>query len=113
MDHRVTAAISFMIRQLANRVSIFHLSRSVNLTPARLRQLFKAETGRSPRQYLKELRLQKAEELLEMTFLSVKEIAFACGVNDVSHFIRLFKEKHGLTPRKFRVRSRDVGELSR
>ena len=52
MDHRVTTAISIMRRELAERVSVLRLSRTVNLSSSRFRQLFKEDTGRSPMQYL-------------------------------------------------------------
>lgn len=105
MDHRVAAAISIINRQLADRVSIFHLARGVNLSSSRLRQLFKEETGRSPMQYLRDLRMQNAERMLRSTFLSIKEVAFISGINDVSSFVRDFKKRYGLTPSKFRARS--------
>jgi hypothetical protein len=59
MNARVTAVISVMHGALADELSIATLSKRVNLSPARLRQLFKTETGRSPMQYLKELRMQE------------------------------------------------------
>ena len=105
MDARVKATIGWMQRSLASQLSMIALSNSVNLSPARLRQLFKKDTGRSPMEYLRDLRMQRAQELLRSTFLSVKEIAFHCGMNDISHFVRDFKVRHGLTPSTFRSRS--------
>jgi transcriptional regulator GlxA family with amidase domain len=102
IDARVESVISLMNR-LEPTQSICTLSKSVNLTPARLRQLFRKNTGRSPMQYLKDLRMRRAEGLLENTFLSVKEIALLCGVGDVSHFVRDFKNTHGSTPTEYRV----------
>ena len=103
MDHRVTAAIGIMHRQLADRVSVIRLSKSVNLSPRRLAQLFKVETGSSPRQYLRTLRMQRARNLLQTSFLSVKEVSFHSGLTDVSHFVRDFKKQYGLTPSEFRA----------
>ena|SRR5260370_634449 len=105
MDARVQAAISTMQRSLADRLSMIVLSKSVNLSPARLQQLFKKETGRSPMQYLRELRTRHAELLLTSTFLSIKEIAFVTGVKHVSSFVHAFKRQHGLTPREFRAQN--------
>jgi transcriptional regulator GlxA family with amidase domain len=105
MDHRVTAAISIMHRQLVGGVSILRLSRSVNLSSSRLRQLFKEDTGRSPMQYLQDLRMRNAENMLRSTFLSVKEIGFLSGWTDLSHFVRCFKKQYGVTPSEFRVRT--------
>ncbi len=105
MDARLTTVIEIMHRLTGGDVSMPALSKSVNLSPSRLRQLFKKEIGRSPMQYLQDLRMQNAERMLTSTFLSVKEVAFACGISDVSSFVRHFKKRCGLTPSQFRVRS--------
>jgi AraC-like DNA-binding protein len=112
MDHRVTAAIGIMHRELADRVSILRLSRSVNVSSSRLRQLFKKDTGQSPMQYLKNLRMREAEGLLLRSFLSVKEVAFLCGMTDVSHFVRGFKKRHNVTPSQFRAGIQRIGSPS-
>ena len=49
--------------------------------------------------------MKHAEQLLRTTFLSVKEVAFVSGMNDVSSFVRDFKRRQGVTPRKFRART--------
>jgi len=87
---------------LGARPSVDSLANRVRLSPSRLSQLFKAETGMSPMQYLRTLRMRQAEDLLQTTFLSVKEIAFLSGASDVSHFVRDFKRHFGLTPSEFR-----------
>lgn len=102
LDARVKAVVELM-RQSRGHLSISILARSVNLSASRLRQIFHKETGQSPIQYLRVVRLSKAEELLQGTFLSVKEITSQCGIGDVSHFVRDFKEKYGMTPSEFRA----------
>ncbi len=105
MDARVKTVIAVMHQSMADRLSVSSLSRSVNLSASRLRQLFNIETGSSPMQYLRDLRMQHAEHMLRSTFLSVKEVAFVSGLNDVSSFVRDFKRRCGLTPSEFRTRS--------
>jgi len=102
MDARVEIIIYVMRQGLADQLSVGILSKQVNLSPARLQQLFKRETGRSPVQYLRSLRMQKAEQLLRSSFLSIKEIASRSGAGDVSHFARDFKKYFGLTPSGYR-----------
>jgi transcriptional regulator GlxA family with amidase domain len=102
VDYRVVAAIAIMRRSFASPCSISFLARSLNLSPTRLRELFQKQTGRSPRDYLRRLRIQRAEDLLRLTFLSVKEIAAHTGATDVSHFVRAFKRHSGLTPSEYR-----------
>jgi AraC-like DNA-binding protein len=77
-------------------------AQSVNLSPSRLHQLFKEETGWPPARYLRLLRMRRATELLETTHLNVKEIMARVGVTDESHFIRDFKKAHGATPARYR-----------
>ena len=82
VDSRVKAVIDLMQQSIRAQLSIGALSRSVNLSPTRLRQLFNTETGLSPMRYLRGLRMKHAEQLLRTTFLSVKEVAFVSGMND-------------------------------
>jgi AraC family transcriptional regulator len=105
MDARVTAAISMISRLLATEISLRDVSTSVNLSPRRLTQIFKAETGVSPRQYLRTLRMERARSLLQSSFLSVKEVSFRSGVSDLSHFVRDFKKRYGMTPSEFRAQT--------
>jgi|SRR5882762_3018018 len=103
MDPRVESVINIMREGLGDHLCIRMLSKSVNLSPARLRQLFKRDTGRSPMEYLGDVRMRHAEHLLRNTFLSIKEVAFGSGVKHVSSFVHAFKKRHGLTPREFRA----------
>ena len=75
----------------------------VNLSPSRLRQLFKQETGTSLMRYLRNLRMERAKELLETTLLTVKKVAARSGISSVSHFVRDFQTAYGHTPTQHRV----------
>src|SRR5258705_9032563 len=102
MDRRIEVVISRMEGQLSNSWQLGELARLVNLSASRLRHLFKTETGKTPAQYLKDLRLRTAEFLLRTTFLSVKEIVNRVGLTTGSHFVRDFKNEYGLTPTMYR-----------
>ena len=58
--------------------------------------------GTSPEQYLTQVRLERARDLLETEFMTIKEIRHAVGINDANHFNRSFKDMYGLTPTKCR-----------
>jgi AraC-like DNA-binding protein len=62
-----------------------------------LRHLFKQETGTTPGQYLKAIRLKRAATLLRTTFMSVKEIAMNVGLTTASYFVREFRKSYGMT----------------
>ena len=102
MDIRVRRVINQLSRDLSRDADLETLANSVNLSSSRLRHLFKDETGLTPAQYLKRLRLERARELMEDSFLRLKEVMPQVGISDESHFVRDFKKKHGLPPIKYR-----------
>ena len=106
MDPRVRQIIDLLSEDLSRDFDFTALAASVNLSPSRLRHLFKDETGLTPAQYLKRLRLERAKELLEGSFLRLKDVMPLVGINDESHFVRDFKKAHGLPPTRYRSTAR-------
>lgn len=106
MDRRIELIISQLETDTSRAWDTHTLAALVNLSPSRFRHLFTHETGTSPLQYLRELRFRKAEQMLATTFLSVKEIAEALGFVPLTHFMRDFKKRHGMTPREYRIAAR-------
>lgn len=102
MDKRIAFLKKQLLANLRHLPTIEELARFVNLSESHLQQLFKREFGMPPLQYLRRLRLEKARQLLEESFKNVKEIGFAVGMADQTHFTRAFKDKFGLTPSEYR-----------
>jgi transcriptional regulator GlxA family with amidase domain len=107
IDERIKRAIAEMEKNLNSELSLDVLAQSVNLSTSRFRHLFKIETGTTPAQYLKSLRLSRAKELVEGTFLNIKEIMRSIGVRDKRHFSKDFERTYGLTPTQYRARCRN------
>jgi transcriptional regulator GlxA family with amidase domain len=102
MDFRVRHAQRLISEDLRRPLALEAITRAANLSEPHLRSLFKAATGMTPAQYQKSLRMQKAKELLEETFLSVRQIMFQVGIDDKSHFARIFRQNFGLSPAEYR-----------
>jgi transcriptional regulator GlxA family with amidase domain len=83
-------------------LSTDELARHVNLSTSRLRHLFRSETGQSISQYRKMLRIQKAKELIETTFLSMKQVMLKAGIKDKGQFAREFRKVYGTRPIDYR-----------
>jgi AraC family transcriptional regulator of arabinose operon len=102
MDRRVKKVLEIIEGNLRGKLHVNELSQSVNLSPSRLHHLFKAELGMPVVQYIKGMRLKQAKELLETSFLTVKEITASVGFKDESRFVQDFKKAYGLTPAQYR-----------
>jgi len=102
MDRRIEVVISNMEAQCSRSWEVAELANLVNLSGSRLRHLFKQQTGTTPGQYLKAVRLRKAGVLLRTTFMSVKEIAMTVGLTTASYFVREFRKSYGMTPTAYR-----------
>ncbi|GAB4416839.1 MAG: hypothetical protein OHK0032_12870 [Thermodesulfovibrionales bacterium] len=75
-------------------------------------KIFNERTGQSLPSYLNRIRIKKAAELLMNHDLSITEIALEVGYKSVEHFIRLFREVYGVSPRGYRKRERSKGDGS-
>jgi len=104
MDKRIVFLKKQMLSNLRHLPTIEELAHFVNLSESHVQQLFKREVGMPPLQYLKRLRLEQAREMLENSFLQIREIGFKVGLSDQSHFIHDFKGKYGTTPGEYRKR---------
>src|SRR5262245_53785966 len=102
MDRRIEVVISSLEASPTRSWETSELADLVNLSGSRLRHLFKQETGTTPAQYLKAIRLRKAATLLRTTFMSIKEIAMSVGLTTPSYFVREFRKSYGMTPTEFR-----------
>ncbi|MFE4713286.1 AraC family transcriptional regulator [Paenibacillus sp. NPDC056722] len=69
---------------------------------AYLCRMFRKHLGMSPTQYINELRMSYAENLLLNTDMEIVEISLEIGLENVSYFYDLFKRRHSLTPHRYR-----------
>jgi AraC-like DNA-binding protein len=102
MYRKVEIVLSLIAEDLTRTLSMEELAHAVNLSPSRLRHLFKEATGVSLTQHLKLHKMSEAKELLETSVLSIKEIMHIVSVRDRSHFSRDFKRLYGMTPKDYR-----------
>ncbi len=109
MDVRVETVIKLLEEKFGEQLSEGDLAKAVNLSTWRLGHLFKSNTGMSPMQYLQAFRMEKAKQLLETTFLNVKQIMNHVGFNDASGFNKKFKKRYGLSPTAYRKMAQRSG----
>ncbi|HIY58041.1 MAG TPA: AraC family transcriptional regulator [Candidatus Tetragenococcus pullicola] len=94
--------IAYMENNYAQDISIEQLATTHFISPTYLSKIFKEVTGVSPINYLIQIRLEKAFQLLETDEYSIKEVAKAVGYEDAYHFSKSFKKQYGQSPSKIR-----------
>ena len=95
-------ALTMFHRAYNKSFSLSQLASYCGVSPAYLCRLFRRHLNVTPWQYLERLRLKVAAYLLCETGLSVADIAFLSGFNDLRHFLRRFRRFYGVTPSKMR-----------
>jgi AraC-like DNA-binding protein len=102
----VQSAIAKMQTELERGMDAQALARELNVSYSTFRHTFQQHTGFSPHQYLLELRLARARNLLMHTTQNIYKVAQQVGFEDEGYFSRFFKMKTGLPPGQWRLRSR-------
>ena len=80
------------------KITLRELSEKYFVSEAYLQKQFKKYVGSSPSNYLKQLRIEKAKQLLRTTNRSIAEIAEMVGFQDTSYYISVFKSIEAITP---------------
>lgn len=98
----IQLAVNFIHSRVHHGCSVQEVAEFIHLSPEHFCRLFKADLGESPSHYIRKVRMHHAAELLEGTFLSVKEIATRLHFDTGSNFGRCFKQVFGVTPNAYR-----------
>ena len=99
---RIDKVKEFVAKHYTEDIKLEDLAALVAMAPSAFGRYFKQHTGRSPLDYIIDVRLGVAARMLVDSSLSVSEICYACGFNNLSNFNRSFKARRGYTPRDFR-----------
>lgn len=85
----------------ASQITLEDLSKTAGMSPKYFCRYFHSVTHRTPMDYLNYYRIERACYEFSTTDLSVTEVAYRCGFNDTSYFIKSFKRYKGITPKQY------------
>ncbi len=100
----IILAIDYIEKHLHDKILLDDLAEYLNLTKTYLCRLFKKETGRTIVSYVKNMKIRAAENMLLHSDILPSEIGNYLSFSSQSHFIRVFKEQTGFTPKEYRNR---------
>lgn len=104
----VEQVVEYLEHHYMEEINFNDLAGEFFLAPNYLYKKFKEKKQITVMQYLEEIRMKKAGELLENTASSVTEIAMQTGYADSNYFARIFKKNFGVTPREFRKNRKEL-----
>jgi len=102
MSESIKKALQYMYEYSYEPLQIQEIADYVGLSRSYFSRLFTKETGQTPYEYLLEVRINRAKQMLALDDVPVAYVAEQCGFVNTSHFNRVFKEKTGQTPSSFR-----------
>lgn len=106
-DPRIQVVVDYLIFHPTEPFDTAFLSEMAQMSPSTLRRLFKEHTGKSPGDFVKDLRMVTAARRLLTTDLGVSQIAYEVGYDDPNYFARMFKKSFGISPREYRKASQE------
>lgn len=98
----VDFALHYIHQNYQSPVSIQELTQLLGVSQPYLFRIFKAATGKSPKQYLGDYRLLQAKKLLRETDLTIGQVAASVGYPDALAFSKFFTGRQGISPQRYR-----------
>ena len=89
------------------QISLNMVAASVNISPNHFSRIFSQEGGSTFVEYLTEIRMEKAKELLTHSNIKVSDVGYEVGYRDSHYFYYLFKKLQGCTPKDYRAQRRE------
>ncbi len=101
-SQKIERAKVIMIENLHKNIDIKGIAANLGISYSLFRKAFKEYTGYAPAQYVQELKLRKAKELLAETNHSIKEVSYELNFSSYEYFLSFFKKRVGHTPMEYR-----------
>lgn len=100
----IVLCIDYIYSHIHYRITVKELADYLNISESYLSKLFLKEMGISLSQYILDLKIEKAKNLLQYSDYNIVDIANYFSFSSQSHFIQVFQKKTGLTPHKYRTK---------
>jgi AraC-like DNA-binding protein len=102
LKNNIENVIEYIHVHFNEKLTISSLAEKANLSESHFMRVFKESTGKTPKEYLLLLRLDKAKKMIQDTDKRSSEIALDCGFNNPSHFSNTFQKYFNLSPSAYK-----------
>ncbi len=102
-NHKLNDVFQFVSQNFFLDISLEDIANRCHMTRPSFCRFFKKRTGKTFIDFLNEFRISHAKKLLvEKEDITIREIAFDCGFNNISNFNKIFKSFTGITPKEYK-----------
>ncbi len=98
----VARSLRYVKSHFSHKIKLSDIASELHVNPSYFSALFSQEMGRSFTDYILELRINKAKDLLKNTNMDIVDVAASSGFENQSYFTKIFRKNTGLTPRHYR-----------
>ncbi|VAW74798.1 hypothetical protein MNBD_GAMMA12-3276 [hydrothermal vent metagenome] len=106
-DKLIVKAQRYCATRLHLNISVLGITDHCHISERTLLRRFKDATGFTPKQYIIQLKVEKAKQSMELGKISIEQISDDLGYSDTSNFIKIFKKISGITRSEFKVKQKD------
>ena len=99
---KLKKVLTFIRTNHSSQITLKEMADTTSMSIKYFCSFFKDMTGKTPVEYLNEYRIERAAQALLSSDRSVTDVAYSCGFNDLSYFIKTFKRIKGISPGGFR-----------
>lgn len=108
----VNKALHYLYNNYTKQINVMDIANNLNVNRSYLSRIFKESIGMALKEYLLELRINHASDLLAMSDLSIEEVALESGFTNPEMFSKLFKKERYKTPREYRKERKEITDDS-
>ena len=102
--HKLHQVLCFIEERITEPIGIRHLAAEVRMSQFHFARMFKEAMGEPPHEYITQVRMERAKQLLSSSSLPLRDVATRVGYQTQAHFTGVFHKRVGVTPRTFRVK---------
>ncbi len=99
---RIKEMLKFVQEHIQEELTIAGIAQSAAISESECLRCFREMLGTTPIRYVRQLRIQRAAELLESTNLKIAEVGALCGFQEMSYFSKVFRDAKGCTPKEYK-----------
>ena len=107
-SRQIEVVSNFIQQNFHRKITLAEISEQVNMSSVSFNRFIKKQTGKTFIEYINHTRISYAARLLIETDLSISEISFKCGFNNIAHFNQVFKKSKHRTPSEFRSKLQGI-----